>query len=561
MMTVRHRRPDHTDVVVIGAGAAGGTVVKVLTEAGIRVVCLERGPWIRPDQFSGDELKYINRGFLCQDSLLKPRTKRSDASETAKRTRFSPTPQMVGGGTTHWNAWFPRPVADDLRARSIYGDIPGASLADWPVTYDELEPYFTKVEWEFGSAGLAGSNKYDSPRSAGFPCPPIPMTGYGKAFYRGCESLGYNAFPLPMALVTAPYKGRTPQLNSGYWLEYGDPTTTKSTTLTSFIPEALATGRLDLRPDSYVREITVGRDGRVAGVVYVDQDGVEFEQEASAVVVCCGGIESARLLLMSRSPAFQDGLANSSGLVGHNFTAHEYIYAIGLFDKATHPPMPGWAGYYSNGATYEFYRTDTSRNHILGGVVSGSLLGAHPINFNFPGKPAWGQAGKDADRDFFNYGMKVGVIVQDLPQDTNRVDLDPDVRDAWGLPVARITTRPHANDIAQGNWMVAKGMDILNAAGARHVIPVPMTDITGNCNHEMGTTRMGDNPAASVLDRWGRAHDVPNLYVLDGSTFPTSLGANPTLTIMANAWRCTERMVAQRGRDTSTSAVGRTGDE
>lgn len=560
-MTVQHRRPDPTDVIVIGAGAAGGTVVKVLTEAGIRVVCLERGPWITPDQFSGDEVKYINRAFLCQDTLLKPRTKRSDPSERAVRTRFSPTPQMVGGGTTHWNGWFPRPIADDLRARSIYGDIPGASLADWPVTYEELEPYFGRVEWEFGSAGLAGSNKYDSPRSVGFPCPPIPMSGYGKAFYRGCEKLGYNAFPLPQALVTTSHKGRTPNSNSGFWLEYGDPLTTKSTTLTSFIPEALATGRLDLRPECYVREITVDRTGRAAGVVYMDKDGVEFEQQASAVVVCCGGIESARLLLMSQSAAFPDGLANHSGLVGHNFTAHEYIFAIGLFDKTAHPPMPGWTGYYSNGATYEFYRTDLSRDHVLGGVVSGSLLGAHPINFNFPGKPGWGRAGKDADRDFFNYGMKVGVIVQDLPQDTNRVDLDPEVEDAWGMPVARITTRPHPNDIAQGNWIVDRGMDILRAAGASRVMPVYMTDITGNCNHEMGTARMGNDPSSSVLDSWGQAHDVPNLYVLDGSAFPTSLGANPTLTIMANAWRCAERLAARRGADACASRVGGSADE
>lgn len=546
-MASRHMRPDPTDVVVIGAGAGGGTAVKVLTEAGIRVVCLDRGPWLKPDDFSGDELKYLNRSYLSSDQQLNPRTKRRDASEEAVVTRFSPTPQMVGGGTVHWNGWFPRPTPDDLRTHSIYGDIEGASLVDWPVTYDELEPYFTKVEWEFGASGLAGSNKYDGWRSAGFPCPPVPTTGFGKAFYRGCDKLGYNAFPLPQALVTTSHKGRKASVHSGFWQEYGDPTTTKSTTLTSFIPEALATGRLDLRPESYVQRITTGKDGRATGVEYVDKDGNTIHQEAKAVIVACGGIESARLLLLSASPQHPDGLANSSGMVGRNFTAHEYIFAVGLFDKQVHEPLRGWTGSYINGATYEFYKTDLSRPHALGAVVSGSILG-HPINFNFPGRPAWGQPMKDADRDFFNHSMKVGIPIQDIPQESNSVDLDPTVRDAWGLPAARITAKPHANDLAQADWMLARCSEILESGGASVIKPVQMTDITGNCNHELGTVRMGTDPARSVLDRWGRAHDVDNLYVLDGGFFPTSLGANPTLTIMANAWRCAENIATEHSK-------------
>jgi choline dehydrogenase-like flavoprotein len=539
------RRPEVADVLIIGAGASGATAAKVLTEAGVNVVALERGPWRRPEEFSGDEIKYINRTYLWEDQELKPRTKRESADEVAVVTRFSPTPQTVGGGTTHWNAQFPRPTVDDLRLRSIHGAVDGTSLADWPVTYDELEPFYTRIEWEFGASGQGGLNRYEGPRSRDYPCPPAPVTGYGKAFYKGCAELGLNAFPFPMAMVTTPHKGRTPMVHSGFWQEYGDPATSKSTTLTSFVPEALATGRYELRPDCYVLEVTVGRDGRATGAIYLDKDGREIEQRAKTVLLCCGGIETARLLLMSSSSQFPDGLANSSGQVGRNAMFHEYVFAIGLFDREVHPPLRGWSGSYTGAATYEFYKTDLDRGHIGGGIAAGSTIG-HPVNWNFPGRPAWGPAAKDADREFFNHTMKIGVPIQDVPQESNTVDLDPDVKDAWGMPVARITAKPHANDIAQARWTVDRCAEVLQAAGASKVMPVYLESFTGNCSHEMGTARMGDDPSRSVVDRWCRSHDVSNLYVLDGSVFPTSLGANPTLTIMANAWRCAGQIVRER---------------
>jgi choline dehydrogenase-like flavoprotein len=539
------RRPEVADVLIIGAGASGATVAKVLCEAGVRVVALERGPLRAMDDFSGDEIKYVNRSYLWEDQELKPRTKREDASQAARITRFSPVPQNVGGGTVHWNAQFPRPTVDDLRVRSVHGDLGGASLADWPVDYAELEPFFTKIEWEFGASGMGGVNKYEGPRSRDYPCPPAPITSFGKAFYAGCRTLGYNAFPFPMAMVTTRHKGRTPIVHSGFWQEYGEPTTAKSSTLTTFIPEALATGRLDLRPDTYVRELTVGSDGRVTGAIYLDADGHEVEQRAATVFMCCGAIETARLLLMSKSARFPDGIANGSGLLGRNAMFHEYVFAIGLFDNIQNEPLRGWTGSYTSGATYEFYKTDPSREHILGGIAAASTLG-HPVNWTYPNRPTWGAAAKDADRDFFNHSMKIGVPIQDVPQESNTVDLDPDVTDAWGLPVARITAKPHPNDIAQARWTVDRCGEILEAAGAAKVMPVYMDSLTGNCSHEMGTARMGNDPSRSVVDRWCRAHDVANLYVCDGSVFPTSLGANPTLTIMANAWRVAEHVLAEK---------------
>jgi choline dehydrogenase-like flavoprotein len=543
-VTTRKLAP--TDVVVIGAGASGGTVAKVLTEAGVKVVCLERGPWMKPSEFSGDEIKYVNRGFLWQDIDLKPRTKRRDSSEVAVKTRFSPVPQMVGGGTVHYSGWFPRPIPDDLIARSIYGEVEGTSLVDWPISYDELEPFYTKVEWEFGVCGLAGANLYEGPRSADYPVGPYPVNGVGKAFYDGCAKMGYNGFPLPMAILTAPHNGRPASTQPGLWHEYGDPTGAKSSTLNTFIPDALATGLLDLRPESYVSEITVGADGRARGVVYQDENGIEYEQRAEAVFVCCGAIETARLLLLSQSGRYPDGLANGSGLVGRNAMFHEYVGAFGLFDKETHPPLNQWSGSYVNGATYELYKTDLNRGYALGSVCAASTVG-HPVNFTYPGHPTWGKPAKDADRDFFSHSMKIGAILQDIPQETNTVDLDPDVRDAWGMPVARITAKPHSNDIAQADNIARRSMDLMEAAGASRVDPVLLSELTGNCSHEMGTARMGDDPDRSVLNRWCRAHEVNNLFVVDGAAFPTALGANPTPTIMANAWRVADHLIQTRG--------------
>ena len=280
------RKQEPVDVVVVGAGATGGTVAKVLSEAGLKVVGLERGPWLRPaEHFSGDEIKFVNRNYFWQDSKLTPRTVREDEHSSSELFPFSPSPQMVGGGTVHWAGWLPRPMPSDFRQRSLHGDIDGASLADWPISYDDLEPYLSKVEWEFGCTGLDGADKYAPPRSTRYPSAPAPPTPFGKKFYEGCEKLGINGFPLPHAMVSTAHKGRNPDNWTGFWNQYGDPLTTRSSTLTSFVPEALATGNFELRPDCYVTQVTVGPDGRAKGVVYLDEDGLEYEQEASIVIL------------------------------------------------------------------------------------------------------------------------------------------------------------------------------------------------------------------------------------------------------------------------------------
>ena len=538
------RNPERTEVCIIGAGASGAAAAKVLTERGVEVVALERGPWRTRETFGGDELANINRYNLWPDPLLNPRTVRTTAAETPRVELFCPVPQMVGGGTVHWQGWLPRFTENDFRLRTVAGDLPGTTLVDWPITYAELEPYYGELEWAFGVSGQAGVNRFESPRSRGYPCPPLPMSRYAQKFHQGCENLGWNSFPTPQAALSRPHNGRPATVISAFAQQHGDPTGTRSSALNVFVPDAVKTGRYDLRPDSYVRELTVDGQGRVKSAVYQDADGDVVEQQADLFILACGAVESARLLLLSKSGRFPHGLANGSDLVGRNVTFHEYSAAVGLFDD----PIYAWAGGgYVSASTFQFYEHDERRGFVSGGHIAAAGVGIPlPINWRLPGSPTWGAAAKQVDRDHFNHSMAIAMVVHDMPQHDNRVELDDEVVDAWGLPVARITLKPHANDLAMGKYLIDRNAEILEAAGAKSTQKVYIDRITGNCSHQHGTTRMGTDPATSVLDKWCRAHEVDNLYVVDAGPFPTGTGANPTLTIMANAWRVAAHIVDAR---------------
>jgi choline dehydrogenase-like flavoprotein len=543
---VAHKaKPSRAEVCIIGAGASGAAAAKVLTGKGVRVVALERGPWRRKETFGGDELANINRYNLWPDPLINPRTARTSATEHAHLEMFCPVPQMVGGGTVHWQGWLPRFTPNDFRLRTIAGEVKGATLADWPISYEELEPYYAKVEWAFGVSGQAGANKFEGPRSVGYPCPPLPVSRYAEKFNKGCDALGWNAFPTPQAALSRAFNGREPTVISAFAQQHGDPTGTRSSALNVFVPDAVRTGLCDLRAECYVRELTLDRDGAVMSAIYQDVDGDLVEQEADVFILACGALESARLLLLSRSGRFPNGLANTNDLVGRNVTFHEYSAAVGLFDD----PIYAWAGGgYVSASSFQFYEHDERRGHVSGGHLACAGVGIPlPINWRLPDAPAWGAAAKQNDRDNFNHSMAVAMVLHDMPRHDNRIDLDDAVKDAWGLPAARITLTPHDNDLKQGRFLIDRAADILDAAGSKKVQKVYAQRVTGNCSHQHGTLRMGVDPATSVLDKYCRAHEVENLYAVDGSPFPTATGANPTLTIMANAWRVADRIADDRG--------------
>ncbi|MBN9272897.1 MAG: GMC family oxidoreductase, partial [Mesorhizobium sp.] len=508
-------KPDRTDVVIIGAGASGAAAAKVLCEAGMKVVALEKGPWRRKESFGGDELANINRYNLWPDPMLNPRTWRETAADKARLEMFCPVPQMVGGGTVHWQGWLPRFTPNDFRLRTVAGELAGTSLADWPVSYDEIEPYYLKVEWAFGVSGEAGANRFEGPRSGGYPCPPMPMSRYAQKFHQGCSALGWNSFPTPQAALSRPFGGRKATVVSAFAQQHGDPTGTRSSALNVFIPHAVATGNFELRPDCLVRELVLDSQGRIRAAIYQDADGNLVEQEAGLFILACGAVETARLMLLSKSGRFPNGLANGSDLVGRNVTFHEYSAAVGTYED----PIYAWAGGgYVSASTFQHYEHDDSRGFVSGGHVAVAGVGIPlPINWHLPGAPGWGAEAKKVDRDNFNHSLAVAMVLHDMPRHDNRVDLDDEVVDAWGLPVARVTLEAHENDLAQGRYLIDRGADILEASGARSVNKVYAQRVTGNCSHQHGTARMGDDPGLSVLNRWCRAHEVENLYAVDGS--------------------------------------------
>jgi choline dehydrogenase-like flavoprotein len=549
---------DVYDVCVIGTGAGGGVMLKELTAAGFRVVALQRGPLLTPNDFVDDELQVMIRDALFSPHALET-FRPNDQTQTVSG-RFNATADCVGGTMTHWSAWSWRFRPDELRVLSHDGPLAGASLADWPFPYEEIEPFYEKAEWDFGVSGSAYANPFGAPRKKDYPNPPHPERVSSRRFKRGAETLGYHPFPLPVAINSRAYGNRPQCMYGGACYGFGCPVHAKATSLSVCIPAAQATGKLDLRANVVAREITLGKDGRARSVRYLDEAGKEHEVQARQIVVAGNSIGSSHLLLMSTSGSFPQGLANSSGLVGKNLMFH-IVPAVGF---TIDEPALGVTGINGHVAVDDLHPSDPKRGFIRGGVIGEPNAGtATPMFYwalagaGYPMERSFGAPLKKFLKTFPRSILLAGVL-EDLPMESNRIDLDPTVKDRFGLPVPRITHAQHPNDLAMHRWYQGKLLEIAEAAGAtekwlsqvpgftRIDAKTPMNG--GHVGHFMGTCRMGTDPKTSVLDKWCRTHDVPNLWVVDGSCFPTSGGYNPTLSILANAYRVADHFIAEAKR-------------
>jgi choline dehydrogenase-like flavoprotein len=548
MSAQKYRDREAVDFIVVGSGASGGVMARELSQAGLSVVLLEQGPRLSPPQFKHDELEYWYLGGITNDAVRNPQTFRSDPAAKAELQRVRPSlwyGRTVGGGSLHYTANFWRFREIDFIERSVLGAIPGTGFADWPITYADLEPYYTKVEWEIGVSGLAGASPSEPPRTRPYPMPPLPVKGSGVLLERGARKLGLHPIPSPMAINSQPFRGRPACIHCGFCHGFACEISAKASTLSTVIPEAEATGRCEVRPDSYVVRIDTNKQGRATGVAYFDRDRRERFQRARAVVVCANGAETPRLLLMSANAQFPHGLANSSGLVGKYLMFNYTARALGVFEHE----LNEYKSVQVTRIVHDFYDADPRRGHYGGGGLD-ARIGPQPITWAIRTAtegPSWGSAYKARLREFPR-SMQVACHGTSLAIASNNVTLDPELKDAWGLPAIRVTYRDHPDDLANARFLQDRGAEILEAAGALRVTRAPVTEQTSSL-HLLGTCRMGNDPAASVVDRYHRSHDVPNLFICDGSSLVTSGRGQPTMTIQALAFRAGEHIArfAKRG--------------
>jgi choline dehydrogenase-like flavoprotein len=536
----RFRPTDTVDFAIVGSGAAGGIIAKELSTAGYSVVVLEQGKRLTTADFDHDEFGAFMQGKHANNPATQPQTFRATSSETAQTGLHLIYGRMVGGSNAHFTAnfWRMRPI--DFNETSVLGGVSGTALVDWPITYDELEPYYTKAEWELGVSGEPGP--FDPPRSKPYPMPPLPVKSSGVLLERGARALGFHPQPSTMAINSQNYNGRPACQHCGFCLffmcEYG----AKSTSMAVMLPIAEATGRCEIRPESYVARVETDAAGRATGVSYFDAQKRLQLQRAKAVVLCANGAETARLLLNSESSRFPQGLANSSGAVGRHLMFNTYFGVYAQFEQ----PLNEYKSVQNTRMVMDFYNTDPKRGFYGGGGID-ARFAKYPITFALgglpPGSPTWGEGWARALAEQYTRTMFFGTHGTSLPLESNSITLDPDVKDAWGLRCMRVTYQDHPDDLKNAAFLTARANEIAQAAGARKTWAETVRPQTGAV-HLLGTCRMGNNPQTSVIDKYHRSHDVKNLFICDGSSLVTSTRGQPTETISALAFRAGEHIAA-----------------
>lgn len=534
------------DFVIVGSGSAGGILARELSTNGFQVVVLEQGPFRRADDFHHDELGVLMFGQLAGgDNSAHQQTFRDDESKVAVAPAGPPPldyAQTVGGASVHFSANFWRLREVDFKERSLLGPISGTNFADWPISYAELEPYYTRVDYEIGVSGAPGPS--DSFRSRPFPMPPMPIKSSGALLETGARRLGFEVQPAPLAILSRPWNGRPACINCGFCMGFGCEVNAKSSTLAAMIPAALASGNCEIRAQSAAYRIGTNGEGRVDEVFYIDSDGNQRSQKAKAVIVSANGAETPRLLLSSADSRFPDGLANSSGFVGRNLMFNGHSLSGGYFKE----PLNDYKSVQVTRIVHEFYDADPARGFYGGGGIDARpLFAATPILFALlggaPDDPKWGAEFKDSLAHNFTHHMAILGSTTSLALDRNNITLDPTHKDRWGRPSIRVTYRDHDDDLAMVRFMRDRSLELFDAAGATRSWAEPVEPAQGGA-HLLGTCRMGDDPATSVVDRYHRSHDVPNLFLCDGSSLVTSGRGQPTMTIMALAFRAAEHIMA-----------------
>jgi len=527
----------HVNAIVVGAGAGGGIVAKELAFAGLSVVLFERGGWVKYDDHAHDELKsqritVLGNAHGPDDERYRRVFVHSDGREEVVRPRhgaYNNIAACVGSGTVSYGAMAWRFMEEDFRMKSIYGHMEGSTLEDWPISYHDLEPYYEKAEWEIGVAGDDAQNPFAPPRSRPHPMPPFKHNREAKLLDNTARRIGLHPFPIPMLRNSVRYNGRPACYRFRTCVGFACPVNAKGGTQNTVIPEAMKTGNCELRTKCVVARLMSDDKGRIKGVEYFDDHDRKQYQSADIVIVAASATESARLLINSKNSKFPAGLGNRYDWVGRNLQGHAYTVAYGIFEDEVYDDVgPG-----ASVAICDF-------NHHNPGIVGGGMLANAFIRLPYlftrirpPGSATWGKAHKEFQEKNFKRVAQISSPFQEIPNFDARVTVDTKVKDHWGIPVAKLSGNRHSHDRKGCEFLSKKAERWLKEAGAVETWrSIPGNGLSGG-QHQAGTCRMGNDPATSVTDRFGRVHDIPNLFIADGSLHVTNGGFNPALTIMA----------------------------
>jgi gluconate 2-dehydrogenase alpha chain len=493
-------------------------------------------------------------------------TRRKSGDKPQLQYRTSPL-NVLGGALLHWTGQSSRYMPGDFKlytneiasgnAERAKADLTGYDIIDWPLSYEDLEPYYEKFEWEFGISGQAGANPFAGPRKRDFPLPPLRHSARMRLFADACRQLGYHPYDTSAGINSAPYKPAAPFdtriaerpacVYCGHCNFYGCHVHAKAASLYITIPVALETGNFDLKTNCKVFRIDTNDGGQATGVRYFDAEGRQHEQRARVVILSAFVFEHARLLLMSKtgSKRFAKGLANTSGYVGRNILAHGDVRAMGAFDDFI---INGFIGPGSAAMRIDDFNGNNF-DHAGLGFIRGGTIGTSGdgtpvtrVDVLPPDVPAWGKAFKEYYTRYYTRTMDLNMQPETLPHKTNRVDLDPRARDRWGLPLPRVTFDFHQNERRLQKFMAGVGEKIMRATGANKV----WTEEKGRPNRWAGGTRMGADPRNSVVNEHCQSHDIPNLFIVGSSVFPTMSGYPPTATVAALSYRTADYILRQK---------------
>lgn len=536
---------DPVDVCIVGSGAGGGPMALELGRAGFKVVVLEKGRWNKKEDFVHDEILNSRRNFFMPLPWDEPHLVRNGEGAPFRRSNDGWTANCVGGGTVHMSGYFYRLKPMDFRMRSEFGAVKGANVVDWPIGYEDLSPFYDRAEEELGVSGEAQPHPFAEPRRKPYPLPPLWAHPISKQLDAACRALGLHPLTTARGIISQSYRGRAACHYCALCGSYGCESDSKSSTLASLIPAAVATGNVEVRPRCMATRIETAADGRAKSVLYLDEHGVTQEQPARFVVVSCTAVESARLLLNSQSGKHPRGLGNSNGLVGRNLVFSSFGQSRATFKvsarKKTWPWLTDPAPFVQRSVQDFYAMKDATHGFRKGGTLG--FMWSHPnpiyasVNLAGTGKRGiFGKALKDALRDYRDSKiLEFETYGEFLPTDGTWVSVDPSVKDKFGLPVAAITLTRHPMDLVMTKYLVERGEEILNAMQPDRMDRVGTAGETTIL--QGGTCRFGKDPSTSVLNPECRMHEVPNVYVVDGSFMPTSGGVPLTLTILANSFR------------------------